>query len=317
MRKKICLIMTVLLTLIVAFSAIPVSAAVVWSENWDGYAAGTNAHGINGWKGWGDNPAVGAFVSNLVAQSPTNSIEIVGLSDLVHEYAIDSGVWVLRAYQYIPSNFVGQTYFILLNNYNDAGTSLNWSTQVVFDSFSNLVINDGPAGGILPFFRDTWVEIRVEIDLDTDTQAFFYDNVLLFAGTWTGGMSGSGTTSIEAIDLYANYASPVYYDDITLDLVSGIDCDDGNACTVDRFDPITGQCVNTPLDCDDQDPNTTDTCVDGECVHTPITPPGPGTEVGGDIYPVNKVLLVLPAILATVALLSCTILVLRHRSIKS
>ena len=34
--------------------------------------------------------------------------------------------------------------------------------------------NDGPAGGALPIIYDQWVEIRVEIDLDNDTQAFYY-----------------------------------------------------------------------------------------------------------------------------------------------
>ena len=47
-----------------------------------------------------------------------------------------------------------------------------------------------------------------------------------------------------------------------------IDCDDGDACTDDSC--VDGVCVNTPIDCDDGDACTTDSCVDGVCVGTPM-----------------------------------------------
>jgi len=68
----------------------------------------------------------------------------------------------------------------------------------------------------LPLVRGEWVEIRVEIDLDNDTQAVYYGGDLLFQDTWTGGMSGGGILSIAAVDLFANNASAVYYDDMWL-----------------------------------------------------------------------------------------------------
>ena len=48
-------------------------------------------------------------------------------------------------------------------------------------------------------------------------------------------------------------------------------CDDNNACTVDSCDAATGKCVNRPIDCDDNNACTVDTChpVNG-CTHTPI-----------------------------------------------
>jgi len=47
-----------------------------------------------------------------------------------------------------------------------------------------------------------------------------------------------------------------------------MDCDDGDPCTTDEC--VDGRCVNTPMDCDDGDPCTTDECVDGHCVNTPM-----------------------------------------------
>ncbi len=48
------------------------------------------------------------------------------------------------------------------------------------------------------------------------------------------------------------------------------DCDDHNACTIDKCE-ATGICSHTPVDCDDHNACTVDMCdPDTGCVHTPI-----------------------------------------------
>lgn len=69
---------------------------VDWYENWDSYPTGQNMHGIGGWKGWGNAPGATAYTSDVQRISLPNSIDINGGSDLVHEYAIDSGVWAIQ-----------------------------------------------------------------------------------------------------------------------------------------------------------------------------------------------------------------------------
>ncbi len=191
---------------------------VDWADDFDSYATDLSLHGVGGWKGWGNSAVGTAYTRDEQARSTPNSVEIVGASDLVHEYSgYTSGQWIYTAWQYIPTAFSGESYFILLNQYTDAGGGDgNWSTQVSFDSATNTVVNDGPAAGSLPLIKGQWVEIRVEIDLDADTQSFYYGDVLLFTGSWTGGMSGGGIANIGAVDLFANSASAVYYDDISL-----------------------------------------------------------------------------------------------------
>jgi hypothetical protein len=179
-----------------------------WYDSFDSYAPGSQMHGQGGWKGWFNDPSAGALVSDLYAHSPTNSVQILGASDLVHEYAgFTSGTWTYTTWQYVPSGYSGQTYFIMLNSYDDAGANLNWSTQVYFDSASGQVVNSGASGGTLPLIIGAWVELRVEIDLDNDTQAFYYDDQLLYQGTWTDEVSGGGVLNIGAVDLFANSAS--------------------------------------------------------------------------------------------------------------
>jgi hypothetical protein len=192
-------------------------------ENWDSYAAGSNVHGQGGWKGWGNNPDAGAFVSDAQSVSPDNSIDIEGPSDLIHEFSgYTSGVWVITAQQYIPSDFSGNTYFIFENVYSDTDTTvISWSTQVVFRSETGTVENyDGSANpGSLPFVTDQWVELKLVVDLDNDLQTFYYGGTELYSGSWTGQFPGQlvqGILNIASIDLYAEDSTTVYYDDISI-----------------------------------------------------------------------------------------------------
>ncbi len=190
--------------------------AIVWSDSFDSYATGSQLHGQGGWKGWDNSPAGGALASSAQFTSPPNSAEIVGASDLVHEYSgATSGPFAYIAWQYVPASMTGTTYFILLNTYNDGGP-YNWSVQVEFNGATNQVVNTGVSGGTLPLIRGQWVQLRVEIDLTADTQSFFYNNALLYQGSWTGEISGGGALEIAAVDLFANGASAVYYDDMVL-----------------------------------------------------------------------------------------------------
>ena len=193
------------------------ASAQQWSDNFDSYANGQQLHGMNGWKGWDNSAAAGALVSNAQSASAPNSVNINGGSDLVHQYAgNNSGQWVFSGDLYVPGNFTGQSYFILLNTYNDSGP-YNWSTQVVFDGPLNQVVNTGVSGGTLPLIRDQWVPFRVDIDLGGNTQAFFYNNTQLYAGAWLGEVSSTGgVLNVGAVDLFANGASAVYYDNLAL-----------------------------------------------------------------------------------------------------
>jgi len=202
-----------------------------WSENFDTYGANTPVVGQGGWTEW--SVGAGANVSNTVALSPANSIDIAGPTDLVHDYSgYTSGKWVYRAMQYVPSTMVGQSYFILLNTYLAPAGPYNWSVQVKFDAAAGLVSADAGAStpATHPLLTDQWVEIKVFIDLDEDWCQFYYDGDLLDVSTladhptlgggyrWTGGVfgGGSGLAEIQAVDLYANNATSVYYDDISL-----------------------------------------------------------------------------------------------------
>jgi hypothetical protein len=213
---------------------LPAVAVADWSENFDSYEAGTDIVGQGGWEEWG--PGCGALVSNAVSMSPDNSLEVVGSTDVVHQYEdYTSGKWFYTAWIYIPSDLSGvePTYFIMLNTYNYPSGPYFWSVQVGFDSADGLVHADcgssnqvvGPA-----FVTDDWSEIRVYIDLDNDWCQVYYNGILLDDPTladhptlgggyqWTAGVFGddAGALNIGAVDLFAYDNTEVYYDDMDL-----------------------------------------------------------------------------------------------------
>ncbi|MEE9130401.1 MAG: hypothetical protein V3T84_10305 [Phycisphaerales bacterium] len=189
------------------------------SEDFDSYANGMLLVGVNGWGGWDDNAGVIATVTDAQSRSAPHSVLIDNNpsdDDAVQQYlgAYCEGQWVYTIWQYVPSDMVGTQFFILLNTYEDNGNK-NWSTQVQFTATTGIVSADFD-GEELPLITDEWVEIRVEINLDTDIQEFFYGGKLLYSDSWTERVSGGGGLFIRALDLYANSSTPVYYDDVSL-----------------------------------------------------------------------------------------------------
>ena len=197
----------------VVMAAFSATASANWYEDFDSYQAGSGLHGQGGWAGWEGDPTWDAYVTDLYSRSAPNSLESTLNTDIVQEFeGYTSGQWTFTAWQYVPGDFVGLSYFILLNTYG-AGVH-NWSTQVGFDSTG--VVESEFEGNQLPLITDEWVELRVEIDLDADVQDIYYDGDLLSSKSWTDGVSGGGALNIGALDLFANGASPIYWDDLSL-----------------------------------------------------------------------------------------------------
>lgn len=195
-----------------------------FSENFDTYTAGSNVHGQGGWKGWGNDSAAGALVDDAFSVSAPNSINIELASDLIHEFSgYTAGIYTITAQMYIPGDFSGRTYFIFENAYTDAvdPNILSWSVQVAFDSTTGNVENEQGAAdpGSLPYVTGEWVPIQLVVDLDADTQTFSYNGQVLYTGSWTDqfpDQNVAGSLNIGSIDLYANSATPVYYDNISI-----------------------------------------------------------------------------------------------------
>jgi len=183
---------------------------LVFAEDFESYAAGSDLHGQGGWKGWDNDAAYGAPASDAFAASGLNSVEIGGSADLVHEFDLAGGILEFSAMQYIPSGNTGENWFILLNTYNDGGDK-DWSVDVVFN-LSTGVLRSDEGGGTANILYDQWVELKFIIDLDNNTVDAYYNGEMFTSHVWDDNNHGT----LQCIDLWGNNASEVYYDDITV-----------------------------------------------------------------------------------------------------
>jgi hypothetical protein len=186
-----------------------VASASVFTENFESYAPGSSLHGQGGWKGWDNTATSGAPASNSHAVSGTNSVEIISTADLVHQFDLKGGKWEFTVMQYIPSGTTGTTYFILLNTYSDGGTK-DWSVQTQFNMDTGAI--SYWHGGSAQILYDRWIELKYVIDLDNNTVDKYYNGEFVVTDTWDDNNHGT----LQAIDLYGNSASSVYYDDIKI-----------------------------------------------------------------------------------------------------
>jgi len=184
----------------------------VWfSDGFEAYEAGSDLHGQAGWKGWQNTASAGAPASNAQAFTGTNSVEIIGSADLVHEFDVAGGVVTLSAMQYIPTGSTGTSYFIGMNQYNDAGQDLDWSIQLEFHLDTGSVVNYY-TGETTTIVYDNWVEVKCVMDLNNNAVDYYYDGKLFSSGQW----DDTGHATFQAIDLFGNSASSVWYDDIVV-----------------------------------------------------------------------------------------------------
>lgn len=215
-----------------------------WSDNFDSYTDGQLLDGTSddgGWQGWANNPGAFGTVTSDNFRSAPYGVDINGASDLVHLYDATSGEWVFTAWQFIPvgqsGGTYGGTYFIMMNSYTVGGSEAKWSVQIHFDNINNVVESEfDTENPTLPLIYGEWVQLRVEMDLTNDWFKFFYDDQLLVEKAWTAGVNNDniGDLAFDALDLFADSSTTVYYDDLTF-------LPPGEALVCDAGGPYTGE----------------------------------------------------------------------------
>ncbi len=204
-----------------------------WSDDFDSYATGSALHGQGGWECWDNNPDTTAYVSDDQARSTPNSCEIAwfgGFSaDIVQQFTdINTGTWIITAYLYVPSSMSGNSFFILMNDYQHGGPHNNpdWSLQIQFSASTGTIFDFNNAAASLPLVLDDWAPIIVEIDFGANSQTVYYDGTFLLEKSWTDGVSPGGALNLAAIDLYADSATStsVYWDDMSLARPEALSC---------------------------------------------------------------------------------------------
>jgi len=208
----------------------PISTStVVWSDNFDSYTAGNPLNGQGGWDTWDLDPQLTCYVSDNYSHSPSNSMELnykgYYWTDMVHLfYGIDSGVWNLTVWQYVPGTMMGHSVLHLFHTYEHgkphSQSHLGLALQANIDTGK---FCDWRNGNSLPLIIDEWVKIRVEIDFEQDIVTAYYNDTLLESISWSSG----GEKKLACINPNneAIISSDSYFDDFSLEGEIGTESD--------------------------------------------------------------------------------------------
>ncbi len=223
-------------------------------DNFDSAAQGSIC-GQNNWEQWVGSTDVCGQVSRDFAFDGSQSVKLVGNvggstgkgDDIVQRVSVNGGVWTFRAMTYISQSATGSGYISLLNTYDDPPgapiSTYRWSFDATFDAFSS-TLSVFRAVPTMPLVRDRWAELRVDINLDTDSVDVSYDGQTFITGkSWTDGSSDNGLPRIQAIDLYAGEPnlggiSAMYVDAVSLTTTcTASDCNfNGTDDTIEMLD---------------------------------------------------------------------------------
>jgi hypothetical protein len=240
------LVIGVLFLFLGASATLGVSAGA-WADNFDTYTLGQLLDGgpdDGGWEGWAGSAAAYGTVTNVQYRSAPHSLDISAGSDLIHRYGDTTGVWTYTAYLYIPTGqsggSYGGTYFIMQDVYTNGGGDTHWAVQLQFDNVNDWVESEFD-GATVPFNYDEWIEIRVEVDFDTDWLEIYINDQFLVEKPWTEGVQGlnDGTLCLASVDLFADGSTSVYYDDMSWVPAGGdFVCDAGGPYSGEIDQPI-------------------------------------------------------------------------------
>ena len=185
--------------------------AVSLVNNFDALAVDASMHDVDGWEGWFGGAQYGGRITDAVAYSGTNALEIKGgRDDLVpHWPLVDSGVYVASVMQYVPASTTsGVMYFAPLRIYGSNWDETAWMADFRADCATGFVyVENLPAGSRTEasLIRDQWVQLRLVMNFDTNACDFYYGDVHL--GTFE-------CPSVQAFDIWPDdNVDIVYFDD--------------------------------------------------------------------------------------------------------
>ena len=184
-------------------------------SDFDSLAVGTNMQDVDGWEGWYGDPNWAAQVTDVVAYSGTNSLEIVGTrDDLVPNWPQQTtGKWTLSVMQYCPSDkqTTGVVYFGPLTEYDGAAETVGWISEFLANFETGKAYCTGDDTIQVDLVYDDWAELRLEVDLDAQEADFYYDNIFL---------STQPAPSIAGVYIYpTDDIVAIYYDDFRFEAV--------------------------------------------------------------------------------------------------
>ena len=127
------------------------------------------------------------MVSSDHSVSGSKSVLIEGTNDVVLLFNdLVTGAYAIEFNAYIPQGFYG--YFNILQDFN--GPSSEWGMQAFFDQGGLGTVDAGGQGaGVFTYAYDTWIPVKIDVDLNNDFAELFVNGNSVVTWVWSGGFS--------------------------------------------------------------------------------------------------------------------------------
>lgn len=209
----------VLLLSVTFFAFIFASMAqdVIYQDDFESYTVGDYlAVQSAEWTTWSGAPGTGedALISDEQAYSPTNSVKVEGVTDLVKPLGNKiSGQYEVTFWYYVPSGYGG---YYNLQHFEQPG--IEWAIEVYFGSDGNAVVHAGGENAAnFTFNHDEWFEITNIINLSGDKGELFINDGFIVEWQFSLTSQGNpGTNQLGSVNIYAGAPSgdtPMFYFD--------------------------------------------------------------------------------------------------------
>jgi len=205
------------ITTILVLAATSFISAQVFFDDFESYNVGEQLvlQNPDDWITWSNTP--GSDEDPYIEYLEGNVVHIIAFSDPV--YVIPNytfGFWEITFDIYVPEG--GDAYFDILQEFDPVPT---WGMQVFFGHTNygeGNIDGGGQLAQVFTFDYDTWMSVKVTIDLDNDWGEFFLDGELIHAWIWSTGPFGVGDLNqLGGSNFYAwdggVFANPDYYID--------------------------------------------------------------------------------------------------------
>lgn len=214
---------------ILSFSAL--SAQVIVEDNFDAYTTGSGpAAQSSNWTTWDGSLTYDGLVTDEQAFSAPNSVKISGTNnDLVLPLGpYTSGSYEATFKMYIPNG--EGAYFNALHNWSETSTSYQWAIDVFFwvDGTISTVAGGSDVESTTLFTHDTWFDVKLEVNLDSDNAKLKINNETITEWQWSviHNTGAAGNNQLVALDFYGtegssstNASGTYYIDDMKVEQV--------------------------------------------------------------------------------------------------
>ncbi len=217
---------------LLAFGAIFSATAqtILFEDNFDSYTPGSGVVAQNvSWAYWSAGTPSDAVVSSDFSSSGSNSVNVVGTSnDLVLPIGpFTSGKYDIKFKMYLPAGAGG--YFNTLHTWSGNSTAYQWACDVFFDGNGVATWTTGGAqGGAVTVGTDTWFDVQVTADMDSDIGRIYLNGVVATEWQWSlnNANGNAGANTLAALNFYGTNASNTngnyYIDDVQVIESTGV-----------------------------------------------------------------------------------------------